>query len=121
MEKYYIGLDGDSIGREVERLIISNEEEKLQMFSYKITETINDLSAYLIEKGINIIFAGGDSILAYGEINEILITELLDMFEKKTKKTVSIGIGKTLSDVYLGLKLAKANGGNQFINYTKKI
>lgn len=120
MEKIYIGLDGDSIGREIEKLIISNQSKKVTEFSNRITIAIEEIKNQLIEKGGEIVFYGGDSVLAFGSFTKKDANQILKYFNDKTSKTASIGMGITMGETYLGLKLAKANGGNQAVNYSNE-
>ena len=116
----YIGLDGDSIGRTVESFLIRNEIEKLKIFSQKIESALAEIEQKALAANGEIIFCTGDSILFYGDFELAFAEEIVHIFHKTTGKTASIGIGNTLAQAYLGLKLAKAQGGNQAVQYQMK-
>jgi len=116
----YFGLDGDSIGRVVESYLIKNDVDSLSQFSKKIVDALNAIKKIAEEKGATIIFCTGDSILIYGEIEIEFGDMMLRIFNEKTQKTASVGIGDNLAKTYLGLKLAKSNGGNQSVFYQMK-
>lgn len=113
----YFGLDGDSIGRIVESYLIENNVSELENFSKKIVDAIETIRNKAEAKGGKVIFCTGDSILFYGEIEASFGEEMVDVFQEKTNRTASVGIGINTANTYLGLKLAKSKGGNQVIYY----
>lgn len=117
MGDYYIGLDGDSIGRIIESFLISGEETKVVKFSQSISVVLDEIKTRVLELNGRVLFCSGDSILFYGKFDKSFCNSLLTSFKTKTNCSASIGIGKTLPEVYLGLKLAKSRGGNQAVVY----
>lgn len=113
----YIGLDGDSIGREIERNIINNNLQELRIFSYCITNAIEKIRNLVESKSGDVIFCGGDSILFSGRFDEKFAQNIIDIFSNETKRTASVGIGNSPHETYLGLKLAKSYGGNRFVYF----
>jgi hypothetical protein len=66
----------------------------------------------LEKQGFNIVFCGGDSILAYSDIfNENQIVEELN----RGFWSISVGIGSSAEIAYLALQLAKARGKSQAV------
>lgn len=125
--KGYISIDGDNIGAKIEKLLIENKKNKLREFSGYIKYTINDISKFLENYNIELIFCAGDNLLGYGNIDCELIAKLTKKI-KRYKINFSVGIGRTLCDVYLALKYSKAHGKhritivcNSKIIYSKKI
>ncbi|HNN27268.1 MAG TPA: mCpol domain-containing protein [Chitinophagales bacterium] len=116
----YIGLDGDSIGREIERNIINNNLQDLRSFSHCITKAIEIIRDLVESNSGDVIFYGGDSILFSGSFDEIFAQKIIDIFRSETNRTASVGIGNSPHETYLGLKLAKSYGGNRFIYFKKK-
>lgn len=63
-----------------------------------------------------IIFATGDDMLFKGPFNETVLQDLRQMYQEITPGlTCSIGYGRSLQEVYLALKLAKAEPGKNCI------
>jgi nucleotidyltransferase/DNA polymerase involved in DNA repair len=66
--------------------------------------------------GAEVIFFGGDSLLASAMANERLVTVLENIrqeFHSYSGYTLSVGIASSLQISYLALKLAKASGKNR--------
>lgn len=120
--KYYVGLDGDSIGRVIESLLIMNKTEEVVSFSKKIVSALENITTQVVKKNGDILFCSGDSILFYGEFDIDFCNSILEEFKRKTGRTASIGIGKTTAETYLGLKLAKSKGGDkvELYNFDRK-
>lgn len=117
----YIGLDGDSIGRFIESLLIENNIDGLKEFTESITTALQRIENQVEKDDGKVIFSGGDSILFYGNFDLDYAKNILIQFNSDTGRTASVGIGDTPSDTYLGLKLAKARGGNKAIDYNEEI
>ncbi|MEN0004621.1 MAG: mCpol domain-containing protein [Bacteroidota bacterium] len=118
-QEFYLGLDGDSIGRVIESYLITNKPDKLNEFSLSISNAISEISDIVRDNEGTVIFYGGDSILYKGALNKELGEKILKVFFERTGKTASIGIGKTTTESYLAMKLAKANGGNQVVVFDR--
>jgi len=110
--KVYIGLDGDSIGRVIESLLIKNEPKEVVIFSKKIVSALESIRLEVLELNGDVLFCSGDSILIYGNFEMEFCNSILAKFKNETGRTASIGIGRTTAEAYLGLKLAKSKGGN---------
>ena len=117
MNKKYVGLDGDSIGRVIESLLIKNKVKEVVIFSQKIEEALNLIKNEVLDHGGEVLFCTGDSILFYGYFDIDFCNKILFKFREKTGRTASIGIGNATAETYLGLKLAKSQGGNKAIEY----
>lgn len=115
----YFGLDGDSIGRQIELLLIQNKVEEVKNFSRNIEQALENIKKKVIEKKGEIIFCSGDSILFCGEFDNNFAIKTLQEFQRQTGRTASMGIGSNMAKTYLGLKLAKAKGGNQYVDYNE--
>jgi len=113
----YFGLDGDNIGRYIELLLIQNKVVETKKFSEKIVQALEDIKKEVIKRSGDIIFCSGDSILFSGDFDNKFAEKILADFHRKTGRTASMGIGINMAKTYLGLKLAKAKGGNRFIEY----
>jgi hypothetical protein len=122
-DKYYVGLDGDSIGRVIESLLIKNSPKEVVVFSQKIILALEMIKKRVTEREGEVLFCSGDSILFYGEFDVDFCKSILEDFRTLTGRTASIGMGRTTSETYLGMKLAKSRGGNNvefYQNYTEE-
>lgn len=113
----YLGLDGDSIGRHIERLLIEEELDELENFSKSVKASLKEIEKLVNQNNGKVIFSGGDSILFRGEFDLEFAIKILKVFYQITGRTASIGFGNNTSEAYLGLKLAKSKGGNQVVDY----
>ncbi|WP_176728814.1 mCpol domain-containing protein [Thermogemmatispora onikobensis] len=115
--KRVYGLDGDKIGASIEALFIQNNLEEIREFSQKVTEAIEEIKRQIRGRQGDIIFCSGDSILFLGDFDEEWCEQILQRFAELTGCTASMGVGESLQDAYLGLKLAKASGGGLLMYY----
>ncbi len=114
MKKYY-GLDGDKVGGKIEEMFINNDEVTLKVLSEKINSAIQELVQSVIKDNGKVIFSGGDSLLFKGIHTDEFCDGLIDRFYKLTGCTASMGIGDSLKNTLLSMKIAKAKGGNMKI------
>jgi len=117
----YCSLDGDKIGTKLEKLIVNQDMISLSKFSNLISEAINDITKKIKDKGYNIVFSGGDNIMFHGEIETSFCDEISEYFENKTSNNLSIGIGNTMKESFIALKIAKAKGGAVIIKYWEEM
>lgn len=117
----FFGLDGDSIGRIIESLLIQNDTEAIKKFSGKVVAALDEIQKLAEEQKAEVLFCTGDSILIYGDMDESFGQEILKVFHKQTERTASVGIGTSTAFTYLGLKLAKSRGGGQVVFYEKEL
>lgn len=113
----YYGIDGDKIGRKIETMFIKSEEENIKRFSELIDNAINRLEEIIIEKDGIIVFSGGDSILFKGDFTDDFCERLLEEFVRITGCTASMGIGSSLTETFLSMKIAKTFGGGRVLKY----
>lgn len=116
---YYFGLDGDFTGSFLENLFLSDEsDEKFSELSQSVKVAINTVASK-IKKEFGkqaVIFAAGDDILFKGPLDKKFLNEIKEIYANETNGlTCSIGVGKSLREVYLALKLAKSKPGKNNI------
>lgn len=117
MNKLYIGLDGDSIGRVIEEYLITNQVQKMKEFSNLIISALEQIKEQAIALGGEVIFCSGDSILVSGDFDQSFAEFARTRFQEITQRSASVGVGYSTANTYLGLKLAKSRGGNQVVFY----
>ena len=109
---YYYALDGDDTGKTLENLFTnSTDEKKFKKTSEGIKKAITAISTDIkkLSSKDAIIFEAGDDLLFKGHFTMDELKRFQSIYSSETKGlTCSIGIGKTLLEVYLSLKLAKS-------------
>jgi GTP cyclohydrolase III len=113
----YIAIDGDDVGNKLEFFILMNQLGQLKSFSESFAESFCWLEDRLIENlNANLIFSGGDNLLADVEDNNELVNKL-DLFKsdflRQSGCSLSIGLGASAREAYMALKLAKVSGKNR--------
>lgn len=116
MGDFYLAVDGDDVGHRLEYYILLNQIEALSDFSGSFESAMTWLVRKLIvEFGAVIVFSGGDNLVARlgsGKPTAEVIDALRSEFSKIAQITLSIGLGGSLREAYLALKLAKVSGKN---------
>lgn len=121
----YIGIDGDDIGKKIERYLLESNENLVQEMSDTISLLINEITSYLKNEGASIIYSRGDNILCkynndthHFKISIDIIDKLYDfLFNLDINITFSVGISDSLKDTYIALKYAKSIGKNCLVIY----
>ena len=110
----YVSIDGNNIGRELERLMLGERLEELKVFSETMLLIISKIAQHVEKLGGEVIMAGGDNVLA--RMSESDANELSKWVSKmRTDKiSFSVGIGDNVKMAYLALKYAKVNGIDSF-------
>ena len=116
MPRLYIAVDGDDIGNRLEYLMLTNNLEELTSFSESFRQSLRWLGKCIEDDlGAEIVFSGGDNLLAITTATDVPIDKLdaiRHKFAERTGKSLSAGIGKSARQAYVALKLAKASGKN---------
>lgn len=114
----FYGIDGDKVGATIDAYFIRNNVDALGNFSVKVSSAVEAVRDTVIQGGGTIILCGGDNVLFRGEFEDQWCEELLGTFLALTGCTASMGIGRTTTEAYLALKLAKADGGGRVMRYS---
>jgi hypothetical protein len=118
----FIAADGDGIGKKVGRAVIANDTEQL----HKISERIDAAQDYILHwakhhDGIKI-SGGGDEFTAAVPPEAIEHLESLRKdIEHAFGYTISIGVGKNLSEAGTALLVAKLRGKDQVVHFTDDV
>ena len=104
----FLAVDGDDVGRRLERLLIANLPEEAKAFSNGVDVDLANLRDHILAVGADIVFCAGDGLLA-------LVPDSFDPSFMPDPKTItwSVGLGETSCDAVLALKKAKALGRNR--------
>jgi GTP cyclohydrolase III len=118
--EYYL-FDGDRIGSHLNGLLVAGSDEGITAFSEAVTESIQRLAQKLTSASCRIIFIGGDSVLAFGCLNDTDIIIMIREFHMESGATLSVGIAPQKSACLLSLALAKSRGGNIFSRIAERM
>jgi GTP cyclohydrolase III len=105
----YAYIDGDDIGLRIEKSILTNDEETLKNINLEVSASIEMITTYLLKSDVEVIFSGADGIICKSQ--EIDINALHAMISSMNRSiSFSVGVGETLTECFLALRYAKANG-----------
>ena len=106
MGLYYYAIDGDDIGKELEKYALSNDLDSIKFLSENVYLCLDEIKVFLENNGAKIVFCGGDSILALSETRiDLKINNIsFDSF------SFSAGIGQSCCNATLALMKAKGLG-----------
>ncbi|MFH9768162.1 mCpol domain-containing protein [Streptomyces microflavus] len=105
-------VDGDDVGNKVESRILANDVTGFVSTSEMISaamERTADRAARV--PGVMVISTGGDSILL--QLDDDSVAELVDVLEALQRPgyiTFSVGVGGTLQQSFIALRMAKSSG-----------
>lgn len=118
----FIAADGDGIGKLVGRAVIANDVDKLHKVSARI-DAAQDFILHWAKQNDGIKISGGGD-----EFTAAIPKEAIDQIEKLRKDveyafgyTISIGIGKNLSEAGTALLIAKLRGKDRIVHFTDKL
>jgi Cu/Ag efflux pump CusA len=114
MESFFVAIDGDLVGRKIEKLIISNALEELVQYSHSINDSVENIRLVADSVGGKTYLQGGDSLLIEVSSYKSFIEEF-DAIRIKLAATFSVGIGKNVVEAYLALKFAKSVGHGSIV------
>ncbi len=119
---FYIALDGDSIGAKVGRAVIANDVEELNKVSARI-DAAQDFILHWCKQidGIKISGGGDEATMAIPREALSKIEDLRKSVEKSFGYTISVGVGKSLSEAGTALLVAKLRGKDRTVYFNKKI
>ena len=107
-ESIFVSIDGNNIGKRLERYILSERFDDLKSFSDRVSTAIAELSRFIVGIGGTVLMSGGDNLLAMVPANERL--SLKRFFDGVQSHDIpfSMGIGRNARASFLALKYAKA-------------
>ena len=124
MPERYVAVDGDDIGNRLEYLMLTNKLDELAVFSKSFDQSFGWLGGcFANELQANVIFVGGDNLLAIVVSTDSLLDRLDALrhnFAEQTGHSLSIGVGGSARQAYIALKLAKVSGKNCICVYKEE-
>ncbi len=114
MIRIVISADGDGIGAQVGQAVLANDINMMRHVSQIIQEGQDVLTSWVEHKGGELVSAGGDEMVAVVEVDpETAIEELEHLraaYKSVTGATLSLGVGKDLSQSGKALLFTKLHG-----------
>lgn len=114
----YISIDGDGVGKVIEKYILLERIPELSKISGKIRGYTDTIVEKIIENEGEIIMQGGDNILA--QITDQAIDKIMETIDEINKEQIiqfSVGISKSVLGAYMALKYAKSLECNRKIEF----
>lgn len=102
----YYAYDGDNVGLRLEKVILSNDVDEIRHYTSGFSQAIANIKQTLVELGCEILFMGGDSILA---CSPTPVSEM-SLPVESSGFSFSVGIGDTPAMSLISLKVAKSEG-----------
>ena len=106
--KVYFGIDGNKIGSRIELALITGDLAGVEQLSRNVAHAIQVIERKVVEAGGRVIFTGGDSLFAEIEYDLDFCQELVNIFKQITGCEAAAGVGRTPSDAFLAVRLAKS-------------
>jgi len=117
--KVYVATDGDSIGTQVGRAGLANDEEGMRRISDGIHVANGLITAFVLEHDGTMITSGGDeSNFSISGEKLSLLPNLREQWAEAAGATLSIGVGQQISQAGMALMGAKLRGKDQIVFYT---
>lgn len=104
---FFYAIDGDDIGRHIEKLILSDNLEDIQAYARTVSNHVGVIVSTLEAHSGTIIFAAGDSVLATCDLY-IPLDKL--PLRGNDEITFSAGVGRSMTSAWIALKRAKGLG-----------
>lgn len=113
----FLLCDGDKIGDRLELLLLDHLLHEAAAFSTAVSEGTKVVADALRSKGDEVIFAGGDEVLASSAVGfpDDFLEELRKIFRARTGCSMSMGVGISPSQALASLHRAKLLGKDRFI------
>ena len=122
---WFIAIDGDDVGKILEKYILLNDILAIREISSRIESILEQFenklnSAFKDDREYSIILHGGDNVLfsvSDGNLKRALWLISNYFFSSKLVFTVSVGVAMSPRDSYVALKFAKSIGKNVIVSY----
>lgn len=118
----FMAYDGDNAGRLVGRAVLANDVDALSEVSQRIQMGHEIVRKWVEANGGKVISGGGDegTFAIPAEAVEA-IEELRKDYQFATNLTMTVGVGKDLSQAGKALMAGKLRGKNTVVNYDKSV
>ena len=119
IEKVFIRIDVDRVGDSIELALLKLDYEKAQAIHDGVQNSIDKiLEKIKLNKCASVLMKGCDDILfsfSKNDFESSFLKNLKNDFEKDSDFTLSVGIGASLGEALLNLRIAKVSGKNKIV------
>jgi len=112
--EYYVAIDGDDIGRSLEKRILSNNEIQVGEYSDHVRNIFERLKDAALHNDLFLILFAGDSLITKGREDQTL-RFLSQAIVLSNELKFSVGLSDNLKGAYFALKEAKGLGRYQIV------
>lgn len=108
MPNVYIAIDGDNVGKYLEKYIMENNLQELSRFSESILKQLEEFNSIASRYG-DIVFSGGDNLMfcvTESDLSSVLRDIIDSVF---VDLHFSIGVGETCASAFWALRYAKSS------------
>lgn len=119
---FFIAADGDGVGKKVGRAVLANDADELHKISNRI-DAAQDFVLHWCKQvdGIKVSGGGDEAVMAVPREALKKLESLRKSVEKSFGYTISVGVGKSLSEAGTALLVAKLRGKDRVVYFNKKI
>lgn len=118
----YMAYDGDNAGRLVGRAVLANDPDALAEVSQRIQMGHEIVRKWVEANGGKVISGGGDEgTFAIPQEAVEAIEELRKDYQFATNLTMTVGVGKNLSEAGKSLMAGKLRGKNTVVQYDESV
>lgn len=117
-EIVFVRLDGDNIGEKIELALINSDVEKAQSIHNVVQASIESVKLEIENYGYKILMSGCDDILFsinQSEFDNSTLIKVMECFFERSKFTLSIGVGFSINESLINLRIAKLSGKNKIV------
>tara|TARA_R110000764_G_scaffold195666_1_gene280850 strand:- start:547 stop:924 length:378 start_codon:yes stop_codon:yes gene_type:complete len=122
-EKIYVRLDVDNAGDGIELALLKSDYENAQNLHDKIQINVNLALKYIQKKdSVTVLMKGCDDILFSIDRNNYdlkFLEKLSREFKLRSGISLSIGVGTSLVECIMNLKVAKLSGKDKIVENVK--
>ncbi len=106
----FIAIDGDSVGTQLQQLILEERLAELKCFSNSIKDMLLQFVRMIESHGGVVYMNGGDNIFAECSRECVqTVAEYVAAENERNQVSYSVAIGENTQDTYIGLKYAKSS------------
>jgi|GEM_PF-6128806 len=114
----YVSVDGDDIGNHVFQAEQSDDEEAIMEISNRINQGQDLIRQWAEQNGGKVIEAGGDEgLVKVPSMAFDNLEKLREQYKNMVKATLTVGVGKKISEAGAARQLGKLRGKNQVVKF----